>query len=272
MFGEDEGMAIEEGEGLGRFHQGEGGAGAGAEGDAGELAGGLDQADDVVEEFLADAHLADGLAEVADFVGLAAGSNMDQGVFVDLTGQDGDLVFGGNITEAEAHHEAVHLGFRQGIGSSEFDGVLGGDNEEEVGEGAGLAFEADLRFGHGFQQGGLGARGGAVDFVGQQDIGEDRPFTEMELLGLGMKDRDAQDVGGEEVRGELNAMELGVEGEREGFGEGGFAGAGEVIQEHMATGGEGGEESAGGRFLTAEDLADILGQPLEEGGCINRVA
>ena len=62
-----------------------------------------------------------------------------------------------------------------------------------------LAVDGDLRFVHGFEQGGLRLRRGAVDLVGQQDVGEDGAGLEFELLLDGIVDADADDVAGQHV-------------------------------------------------------------------------
>ena len=49
---------------------------------------------------------------------------------------------------------------------------------------------------------------GAVDFVGQQNVGEYRAALEFELLLDGGIDGDAQHVGGQHVAGELHALKL----------------------------------------------------------------
>ena len=67
---------------------------------------------------------------------------------------------------------------------------------------------------HGLQQRGLGLGRGAVDFVGQQDIGEDRPFDEAEVALAQIvffQHVGAGDVRGHEVGRELDALEPHVE-------------------------------------------------------------
>ena len=78
-------------------------------------------------------------------------------------------------------------------------GVLGGDHHEGVGEWHGAAVDGDLAFAHGFEKGGLGLGSGAVDFVGQEEVGEDGAGAEFEVLKLGPVDGNAGDVAGEEV-------------------------------------------------------------------------
>ena len=62
----------------------------------------------------------------------------------------------------------------------------------------------------------LDLRGGAVDLVGEDDVGEDGPSPGDELLGLRVEDQRADEVGREQVGRELDPGEGGVEpaGER----------------------------------------------------------
>ena len=67
---------------------------------------------------------------------------------------------------------------------------------------------------HGLQQRGLRLRRRAVDFVGQQDVREDRPFDEPERpppVGVFFEHVRAGDVRGHQVGRELNPLELQVE-------------------------------------------------------------
>ena len=84
--------------------------------------------------------------------------------------------------DVDFEKEAVQLRFRQGKGSFQFNGVLGGKHEKGGGEGMGLSHDGDAAFLHGFQQGGLGLGGGAVDFIRQHNVGEDGPFLEDEVF------------------------------------------------------------------------------------------
>ncbi len=116
----------------------------------------------------------------------------------------------------------------------------------------GVAIDGDGVIVHGFEQGGLGARGGAVDFVGEDDVGEDRPGFEVEGLGFLVVDGDAEDVGGEHVGRELNAVEFAIDGAGEGAGEDGFTHAGDIFDEDVAASDQTDEELGDG-FATAEE-------------------
>ena len=85
--------------------------------------------------------------------------------------------------------------------------VLGRDDEEGLGQGAGLALDGHLALLHGFEQCALRLRGGAVDLVGQDQLRKDRAWQEAELAALAFVDRNPGDVGGQQVAGELDARE-----------------------------------------------------------------
>ena len=84
------------------------------------------------------------------------------------------------VADLDVEHEPVQLRFGQRIGSFLLDRVLRGDGEERVGQLVCLASDRNLPFLHRLQQSGLRLGRRAVDFVGQQDVREDRPFHEPE--------------------------------------------------------------------------------------------
>jgi len=83
--------------------------------------------------------------------------------------------------------------------------------------------------------------GGAVDLVGEEDVGEDRAADEAELAlaGLGLvEDHRAGDVGRHEVRRELDALERHVEDLADGADHEGLGQAGDADEEAVAAGEE----------------------------------
>ncbi len=100
------------------------------------------------------------------------------------------------------------------------------------------------------------ARGGAIDFVGKDDVGEDRSVAEFELARLRIVDADAENVGGKQVGGELDALKTAVKRFGQGLGKGGFAGAGNVFDEEMATGKKGDERELDHVFLAINGAGD----------------
>jgi hypothetical protein len=119
------------------------------------------------------------------------------------------------------------------------DGVLGGDDQEGLGQRVGDAFDRRLAFAHRLQERRLGARRGPVDLVGQQDVGEDRAFLEEEAPFFRVVDRGAQDVGRQQVGRELDPLEVGGARAGQGLGQGGLADTRHVFHEHVATANQG---------------------------------
>ena len=78
------------------------------------------------------------------------------------------------IADLDHQHEAVDLRLGQRIGALLLDGVLRGHDHERVGQRIALFADGDLPLLHRFEQGALHLGGGAVDFVGQHEVGEDR--------------------------------------------------------------------------------------------------
>ena len=112
------------------------------------------------------------------------------------------------VADEHLEHEPVELRLRQRVGALGLDRVLRGHDEERVGRGVGLAADGDLPLLHDLQQRALHLRGRAVDLVGEQQVGEDRAERDLELALALVVDAGADDVGGHEVGGELDALEL----------------------------------------------------------------
>ena len=91
------------------------------------------------------------------------------------------LFVGRRIVDLDVEHEAVELGLGQRIGPFLLDRVLRGDGEERLGQRIGRLPDRHFALLHRLQQRGLRLGRRAVDFVGQQNVGEDRPFDEAEL-------------------------------------------------------------------------------------------
>jgi hypothetical protein len=90
--------------------------------------------------------------------------------------------------------------------------------------GKGGVADGDLALLHGLQKCRLNLGGGPVDFVGQDDVVEQRPFFNTEVAGLGAVDLRSHQVGRQQVGGELDAFEVGVNRicqglDRTGFGQ-----------------------------------------------------
>ena len=151
-------------------------------------------------------------------------------------------------------------------------GVLRSDNEEGVWYGTGHAVHRDTAFFHNLQQGGLGFRTGAVDFVRQDDLGHDGTFFIFHFTGFEIDEGKAGDVGGHQIGRKLDPSERTVEGPGEGAGQGRFTDAGDILNEDMAFAQEGDEGVFNGLLLTNDGFADILLQGKDHSAGIDHSA
>ena len=111
------------------------------------------------------------------------------------------------IPDPDTQGEAVELVLRKEVCALELEWILGRDDQERLFEPHGPPVYADLGLVHRFEQGGLGPWRGPVDLVGQDDVGEDRAPLELEVARLHVVDAHADNIRGEQVRRELDAVE-----------------------------------------------------------------
>ena len=173
--------------------------------------------------------------------------------------QDADLVLHLRIVQLQLHQEAVHLGFRQRIGALLLYGVLGGQHHEQRRHGVTLPRHRDLALLHGFEQGGLHLGGGAVDLVGQDDVAKQGALLEADPVAAGglLEDFAPGDVGGQQIRGELDAAHLRIEVGRQCLDGASLGEPGQALQQHMAVGQEPQQHVAYGIGLAEYQLGDI---------------
>src|SRR6185369_171402 len=202
------------------------------------IARGENEMDDVVADLVVHVERVDDgaggedLVEVDDALDVEVGLGESHGV------EDAALFREVRIIDHDLEHEAVDLRLGERVGAFLVDGVFRGEHEEGDGELVGLAAEGDLPLLHGFEQGGLHLGGGAVNFVGEDEICEHRAAGGVVFSVAGVVDQRADDVRGEQVRGELHAVENGVYGTGKGAEGEGFGEAGDAFQEHVAIGHE----------------------------------
>ena len=122
----------------------------------------------------------------------------------------------------------------------------------------GLVPDRDLPLLHDLEERALDLGRGAVDLVGEQEVGEHRAELGVEGAAVRAVDARADQVAGDEVRGELDPAERGMEDvgerlDREGLGE-----AGDALEEEMAAGEEGDEHPLEHRVLADDDPPDLV--------------
>ena len=173
-------------------------------------------------------------------------------------GEQGALGSAVRIAEFDAHQEAVKLRFGERKGADLVGRVLGGDDEKGARQITGLTFSRNLAFLHGFEQRALGFGGGAVDLVGQYQLGENRAGQEAELALVAVEDRNAGDVGRQQVAGELDARELQAKQASQRMGQGSLAHTGQILDQQVSVGQQAGNRQADLGVLAEDDLAGLL--------------
>ena len=141
------------------------------------------------------------------------------------------------IIDLDEKHETVQLRFGQRVCPFLFNGVLRGQDEKRRGQGKKPARHRHAMLLHGLQKGGLRFGRRAVDFIRQDNVGEDGTFGENKgaparLVGF-LEDVGAGDVGRHQVRRELNAVELQGHHLGQGIDHGGFGQAGHSHQQRV---------------------------------------
>ncbi len=128
-----------------------------------------------------------------------------------------------------------------------------------------LAADGDLPLLHGFEQGRLGLRGSAVDLVGEYQVGEDRAFQELEdplarALVL-LQHLRAGDVGGHQVRGELDPGEGHLQGAGQRTDHQRLGQTGHALENAVAAGENGQQEQVNDLFLADDRLGQLAPEP-----------
>lgn len=123
-----------------------------------------------------------------------------------------------------------------------------------------------LLFGHRFEQGALRLRRGAVDFIGQHELREQRAGMELKLATLAFVYAHADNVRRQQVAGELHALKRQIERGGEGVRQGGLADAGKVFDQQVTASEKAGEREPDLRTLSEHDIVDLLLRPGQRGG------
>ena len=145
------------------------------------------------------------------------------------------------VAQAHAHQETVELRFRQPEGAELLMRILRRHYEKWLRERMRHAVDADLPLFHRLEQGALRLGAGAVDLVGQQQLREHRSGPELELLGDPIEHRDADDVGRQQVAGELEPPPIKPQHPCECVRERGFAYPGHVLEQQVSARQQAGE-------------------------------
>ena len=163
------------------------------------------------------------------------------------------------------HQKTIQLGLGQGIGPLVLDGVLGGHDQEGLGQRVGAGAHGDLVLAHGLQQGRLDLGRGPVDLVGQDQIVEQGAGLELEAAGLRAVDVGPGQVTGEQVRGELDALKVALDAPGQLLDRGGLGQPGCALDQQVAVRQQG-DEQALDELALADDASIELVAQAHEGG------
>ncbi|MEZ4768853.1 MAG: hypothetical protein R2844_10570 [Caldilineales bacterium] len=109
---------------------------------------------------------------------------------------------------------------------------------------------------------------GAVDLVGQHQIGEDRSLVHAELGGARVVDLRAYQVGRQQVGRELDAGEMGVDGLSRGLDQQRLGQTRNAFQQHVAVGQQGDHHPLHQHLLADHHLVDLGQQVMQVGGLL----
>ena len=137
------------------------------------------------------------------------------------------------------------------------DRVLRRDHHERPAHRVRDAVDRDLPLLHDLEQSRLGLRRRAVDLVGEDDRGEDRARVELEPVRALVVDRDARDVGRQQVRRELDPVVAALHRRGERLGQRRLAGAGRVLEQQVTLGDHRGEREPDRVLLAEQRQADV---------------
>ena len=125
------------------------------------------------------------------------------------------------------------------------------------GDDKGLQADRDLSLLHHLEQRRLDLGRRAVDLVGEDEVGEDRPALGVELAAVGPEDARADEVGGHEVGRELDAVERAVDDVGEGLDGERLGQAGHAFEQDVAVGQQCHQQSLEQHVLADDDAADL---------------
>ena len=174
----------------------------------------------------------------------------------------GQLI-GRRVAHQDLEEEPVKLRFRQRVGAFLVNRVLRRHDEERLDQLAQFAARGDLVLLHGFEQGRLGLRRRAVDFVRQHQVREDRPALELELAppaGHLHDDVRAENIRRHQVGGELDAAEREVQHFAERAHEQRLAQPGHPFEQHMPAREQRDERALDDGVLADNDFAELRPQ------------
>jgi hypothetical protein len=183
---------------------------------------------------------------------------------VHLALDDLALLVTARVPDLHHQHEPINLRLRQLVGPLLVDRVLGRHHDERLLERVRRVADRDLALLHRLEQRALHLRRGAVDLVRQDDVGEDRPLLGRELAALRVVDERADEIRRQQVRRELDALEVRLQRGREGIDRQRLRESGHTLEQHVAAGQETEHHPLHHVALADDDLVHLRGDVVDE--------
>jgi hypothetical protein len=171
--------------------------------------------------------------------------------------EDRALLLAARIAHDHLQHEAVDLRLGKRVGAFLLDRVLGRHDQERIGERIRLLSDRDLVLLHRFEESALHLRGRSIDLVREDQVREDRAVLGDETAVLLVVDQRADDVRGEHVGRELEAMEASPSRPRKGLQGERLGEAGDALQQDVPAGDQSDEEALDEMSLADDRMADL---------------
>lgn len=118
-------------------------------------------------------------------------------------------------------------------------GILGSENKKGPRKVDSSSIERHLSLTHCLHQSGLCTGACAIDFIGNEDIGEHRTFTKGKIVVLLIKNEDSKQVTWKKVTCKLDTMQFSADGFCEGTSEGCFSDAWHIFDKYVSIGEKG---------------------------------
>ena len=140
------------------------------------------------------------------------------------------------VVDADVQQETVELRFGQRIGAFLLDRILRRHDQEQRGQRIRVAADGDLPLAHRFEQRRLHFGRRAVDFVGEDRLWKIGPRWNSKRRRLRPIDLGAGEVGGQQIRRELHAVEIAFDARGEFLDRGGLGETRRAFDEQVAVG------------------------------------
>ncbi len=179
------------------------------------------------------------------------------------------FLFDGGIIDDDFEHETVELRLRECVSTVLIDGILSCNNEERSWKRVSGVADRDLFFLHSFEESGLNFSGCSVDFVGEDEGGEDGSFFSVEGTIILAISHGADDISGEEIRCELNSVELAGNDFSDGVAKESFSESRDTFEEDMTAGEQSDDGGIDHVFLSDDHARDFGFHGRDETGVLS---